>query len=625
MPPKLVENAAPAQQLETGDRKPETAVRVWVIPDCVKANPITGNVQEEPKVDYEGEPAGSYRQSNPVWNAEKKQVTLNAIRGEWVAFQIVCENAVKEDTEWNIKAESLKAPAGTAIPDFRLSRLWYQKTGKGKRGWYADPMIPLNGPFTLPTDNGVPEQTNQAIYVECFIPPAIPPNAYPTTFTVSNNKGVSQTLQIVVNVAAPVMPEAAHFVWSMNAYSSPGEEFGAADSAPFLESERHFYAIAHEHRTTLAVLHYSHGGTYQADAAPPVSGSGKDLKLDFAKWDKRFGPLFDGSAFKGTMREKTPLDHFYLTLAEHYPTKMTDYKWNNVSWEDHWKEAGSIEEGFSEQYKQQWMAAATQYMSHIKENGWKTQFQVYLNDKYYYKQYKPGQKQGGVCFWLLDEPQHIDDFSALAYFGRMLKQAQNGDRSSLLFRVDVSRPQWGRDLLDRVVDLNVSGGFAQFRPWLEDWRERYGQRVWTYGGAPSSTQSALGIEAQALDLYSRGVDGFVPWLVLGNEGNWNKFEDTCVYYPGKHLGITGACASLRLKAYRRGEQDVEYVWLLADKLKLLDGDPNRRQIGALIGSAIHAKKTIGLLDAQGAVTESLSGVRYEDFERLRQAIVEKLK
>jgi hypothetical protein len=303
------------------------------------------------------------------------------------------------------------------------------------------------------------------------------------------------------------------------------------------------------------------------------------------------------------------------------------YKWNDATWEEHWKVAGPVDEGFSRQYREQWVAVMRDFIHHVAERGWRTSFQVYLNDKYFYKQYDPKRKRRGegTSFWLLDEPQHIDDFSALAFFGRLIREAQQGDRTRVVFRADVSRPQWGRDLLDRLLDLNVSGGFAGFRPWLEDWRERRGQAVWTYGGAPPSTDSALGIESQALDLYARGVDGFVPWLTLGDERNWTAFEDTCVFYTGKPMGINGACASLRLKAYRRGEQDVEYVRLLAERLGLLAGDPDRRQVAALLAGAIGGTKKLGRLDAQGAVTESIHGLAVDDFVRLRRAVAARLR
>ena len=116
----------------------------------------------------------------------------------------------------------------------------------------------------------------------------------------------------------------------------------------------------------------------------------------------------------------------------------------------------------------------------------------------------------------------------------------------------------------------------------------------------------------------------MPWLTLGNDGNWTKFEDTCVFYSGKPMGLPGACASLRLKAYRRGQQDVEYVRLLAEQRGLLAKDPNRRTVSAMLAGTLNARRTLGTLDSQGAVTETLSAVPVVDFDRLRHAIATQL-
>ncbi len=604
---------------------------VWVVPDCAKVNPITNNVYEESADAYAKDPAGTWSQANAAWSGATKTVSLHSLRGEWAAFQLVCQNK-KDGTAWTVKPGDLKGPDGGVIPaaSVRLSLLWYQKAGKDEKGWYPDPLLPLKAgdAFTIPNEkNAVPGQKNQTVYVDFFVPKDAKPGTYSGTISVQAANADPVELPISLAVGNAVIPDEAHFVWSMNAYSSPGNEFGKEDSAEFLQAERSFYTVAHEHRTNLAILHYGHSAHFEAGTHWPLAGKGKDMKvISWEAWDKRFGPLFDGSAFKDTPRAGVGVDHFYLPLAEHYPTPMTDYKWNDAKWEEHWKVAGPIDEGFSQDYKDQWTAVAREFDQHVKEKGWKTKFQIYLNDKYYYKQYKPKTGAGkGVSFWLLDEPNHIDDYHALAFFSKLLRAAQNGDRSRVLFRADISRPESGRDTLDGLIDVNVSGGFGGYRSWLEDWRERYHQDIWTYGGAERTTSSALDACARALDLYTSGVSGFVPWLTLGNSGNWTKYEDTCVIYSGKQFGITGACPSLRLKAYRRAEQDVEYLYLLAEKRNLLKDDPARRQLEQLAESAVKVTRTFGKLDAEGAVTESFSGLRIDDFERLRKAITAELK
>lgn len=602
---------------------------VWAVPDLVQVNPLTGTVLEEPGTDYKGARAGTWSQANPTWSGATRTVAVSVPRGAWAAFQVVCETAQPEST-WRVTPSALSGPGSATIPAsaLRLSRLWYQQVDGA---WHADPMLPLAAgtEFRIPdAKNAIAGQRNQAVYVECFVPSDAVVGDYRGTLTVDNGGGSSFALNVVVNVAAPVIPRTTTFVWSMNSYGSPGAEFGKADSAEFLTAERDFYALAHDHRTNLAVLGYSHAADFQPGVAWPLTGEGKSMRVaDWSAWDKRYGPLFDGSAFANTTRPGLGLDHFYLPIMESYPTPMAQgYKWNDVRWEDHWHIAGPVQEGFSQQYRDQWVAVMRDLIKHLEEKKWATSFQVYLNDKYFYKQYDRKRKKHGrgVSFWLLDEPQHFDDFLALSFLGQLIREGQ-GDNRRVQHRVDVSRPQWGRDTLDRVVDLNVTGGFNEFRPWLEEWRERHQQRIWTYGGAPTSSRSALGIVAQGIDLYARGVDGFVPWLTLGSAKNWTTFEDTCVYYTGKPHGITGACASLRLKAYRRAEEEISLLRMVAEREGLLAGDPNRLRVAALVGDALAAKRTRALLDAQGAVSDVLGGVTVERLEGMRRALIVRTK
>ncbi len=614
-----------------GGAPPANAVgAVWAVPDLVQVDPLTGTVREEPGVTVPSSVrSGTWSQANPAWSGADRTITVRAPRGAWAAFQVVCD-AATADGAWRVTPGDLRGPAGAVIPAaaVRLSRLWYQQV---EGAWHPDPLVPLAAGevFRIPdTRNAVTGQRTQTVYVECFVPGAIATGDYRGTLAVDNGGAAPLVLTMALTVTAPVIPPTTSFTWSMNSYGSPGAEFGRAGSAEFLTAERAFYALAHDHRTTLAVLGYSHAADFQDGVAWPLSGAGKTMRVaDWAGWDQRYGPLFDGSAFAGTTRPGVGLDHFYLPFMESWPTPMQEgYRWNELRWEDHWRLAGAVQDGFSQQYREQWVAVMRDLIAHLKSKPWATSFQVYLNDKYFYKQYdrKRGKHGRGTSFWLLDEPQHMDDFLALGFLGGLIREAQGDDRR-VIHRVDVSRPQWGRDVLDRVVDLNVTGAFNDFRPWLEEWRERHQQRVWSYGGAPTSARSALAIVAQGLDLYTRGVDGFVPWLTLGDAGNWTRFEDTCVFYSGKPLGLTGACASLRLKAYRRAEEDISLLRLVAERERLLVDDPNRRRLAVLMGEVLGTTRIRGTLDAQGAVTETLGGVSVERMEGVRRALMERAR
>jgi len=60
-----------------------------------------------------------------------------------------------------------------------------------------------------------------------------------------------------------------------------------------------------------------------------------------------------------------------------------------------------------------------------------------------------------------------------------------------------------------------------------------------------------------------GGDGIVPWNTVVGSQAWDRAEPLTVFYPGTKFGRNEPFASLRLKAYRRGQQDVEYLALLA--------------------------------------------------------------
>src|SRR5207253_1978189 len=126
---------------------------------------------------------------------------------------------------------------------------------------------------------------------------------------------------------------------------------------------------------------------------------------------------------------------------------------------EHALKAPPVEEAFDPQFKEEFQAVVKQFARHFREKGWSgTQFQFYLNNKYYYKDPKEGGR--GSSWWLLDEPMHRDDWMALRFFGQMFKSTVREALGSpaprdpqLQFRADVSRPQWQRDWLNGLVDL----------------------------------------------------------------------------------------------------------------------------------------------------------------------------
>src|SRR5439155_135500 len=101
--------------------------------------------------------------------------------------------------------------------------------------------------------------------------------------------------------------------------------------------------------------------------------------------------------------------------------------------------SGPIEEGFPPDYQERFSTVARQFAEHIRERNWKqTKYQIFFNDKYYYKDPARSPGTNGVSWWLLDEPNHHDDYPALSFFGWLGKRAPNPWRCSTWARSLVS-------------------------------------------------------------------------------------------------------------------------------------------------------------------------------------------
>jgi hypothetical protein len=190
-------------------------------------------------------------------------------------------------------------------------------------------------------------------------------------------------------------------------------------------------------------------------------------------------------------------------------------------------------------------------------------YMVYFNNKYYWK--RPQQGGRGVSWWLLDEPNHRDDVRAISFLGWLARRGldQHPD-VPIVLRTDISRIDWIRDLLAGQIDLNcVSSRFYEKNRYLTDDRHRFGKHVWNYASTNHPRDSNVAMRAWCWKAWLHGGDGILPWLAVSGQGVWDRAEQLTVFYPGNKFGRNEPFASLRLKAYRRGQQDIEYLMLLA--------------------------------------------------------------
>ena len=104
----------------------------------------------------------------------------------------------------------------------------------------------------------------------------------------------------------------------------------------------------------------------------------------------------------------------------------------------------------------------------------------------------------------------------------------------MVFRADISRPQWRRDSLDGLLDYHVVGGAMRTYPRLVFDRKRaLGEIVLEYGSTNPVEGSNLQPVGWCLDAWSLGADGVIPWQTVGNADSWERADELSLFYPGR--------------------------------------------------------------------------------------------
>ncbi len=587
------------------------AVEVAVLDELDKVNPVTGElIPNEPE---------SYLAVNHLWNAAPPLVTLQAARNEFVAFQVLVRGDLSGAT---IQAELTFDGAVAKGINVEFGRYQFVTS---RRGPLPDPIVPLG----YPRPSQAPGVKNQSLHVELYIPHDLPAGKHSGTLTLAlGSGGRRSTLRVPVTLEVWnfTLPDHLSFLPEMNCYGLP-------------ENERDYYRLAHRHRTVLNRLPYNQNGRMQDGCAPRWDS--RRLTLDWPAWDRRFGPLLDGSAFADLPRRRVPVECFYLPLFENWPSPM-EGNYNGDYWADR---------AFPDSYRRAFVTAARDIAAHVAAKGWtETLFQGFLNNK---NNFKARGWSRGSSPWLLDEPANFQDYWALRYFARAFHEginqaARDGTESRptavpprssasspaaaaprFVFRADDSRPQWRRDSVDGLLDYHVVGSAMRNYPDLVAERKRaFGEIVLEYGSTNPVEGSNLQPVGWCLDVWALGADGVIPWQTVGTSESWDRADELALFYRAWAKAAQRAesaalpIPSIRLKAYRRGQQDVEYLVLWSS----LHKEP-RWAVGSQVRAALKlagTRQATGTTDAEDAGRIDYARLHSRDVWALRSAIGEAL-
>ena len=473
-----------------------------------------------------------YKGGNHLWSAEKKLIRLQAARNEFIGFVVNLEGKSPSVT---LKLDLAETGAKT-----KVYRLDYVKSGDAV---VPDAAVPLAGPLAIPF-KGDPEavdQTNACVLCEVYVPHEAKAGVVKGLLAITS---AGQNLQIPVELTIWdfTLPDKLSFVPEMNAYGTVG-----ADAQGLA-----YYRLAHEHRTVINRLPYKWNG--DANLAPTWNGQ----TFDWTEWDKQYAPILSGTAFANMPRKGEPVDVFYLPFCESWPVPI----WDNYT-KSYWPE-----DAFTEQYREGMKRSYGEFIKHLKERKWTgPEYQFFLNNKVYFKAYPNVGWKGSSAPWIFDEPRETQDFWALRWYGILFHQAVDPVKGDVKawYRCDISRSDYGRNMMWDMMDVVYFGGDNEQKA-----RQKHDEQNLSvptyfceYGGANDPGSSNIAPVTWCILAWSRGAIGVLPWQTIGEKASdWNNGEPTCVFYPPKD--DSGPVASVRLKAFRQGQQDVEYLTLLGD-------------------------------------------------------------
>jgi hypothetical protein len=592
----------------------------------------------EDKYDAAGKPVGDlppdYQARNEVFDG--RTIRLAAARGEVVGFQALIK-AVPGREQASSRAEprapSTAGQAGRATPDPAPScspfpvpgsrlvsvacdlpglrvdafRAVYVQGEGGRR--IPDPLVPLapTEEIALSADEATP------VCVDVYVPFDFREREVRGALKLSDGR----TLPIHLAVRPFALPREASFACEMNGYGLPDK------TSQFYRLQE----IAYDHRVHANILAYGHSSTAPGSRksnvdmvmdGPAGDGSRRmdekrfnDIAAGAARgyWDdfvKVFGPYLSGAYFKDAWRGPVVPPGFYLVFHESWPLKVREF----TSGDPDAYEAFKAKPAYAETF----VAVLRDFLDVARREGWtRTGFQVYLNNK-------GALGDPNKAPWILDEPTSYWDYRALQFYDDLVHRAQaGGAETALRYRIDISRPEFDRGQLRGTgggLWVVSTSAFHNYHRLIADRMERDGLRVWIYGSTNKVEETNRTVQAWVLDAWRGGARGVVPWQTVNKDGSaMTKADQLGLFiFTKDDQGRPVIRHSMRLAAYRRAEQDVEYLELFRRK-----GDSTPRDMELLLDHYVNLRGTVNVAYAEDAGTPRYARVAPEGLRGLREA------
>ncbi len=482
-------------------------------------------------------------------------VHLFAARNETVAFQIL----LRPDTYLKITNAVFRWKSGTLTPVqlFLESYLYAPKSPKASvtlpPGMYPDPLVPFRNPYGAPKPVALPftlkPKQTRGIWVDVFVPEEALPGDATGTLQLLNGKQVELTLNLSLHVWNFALPRSVRLHAWIPLY---WERLAAAENldpkSMFLPQNwpvvLRYYQMAHQHGFVTQIAN----GVDQPDVEWNEK-TGALLSIDWQAYDRCFGPILTGQAF----RDKTPPNLWKIGGWLWWGLREGDRPYFGGDYHTH--------AHLTAAYRRALRTYTRLFADHFKKKGWTTP----------------------ELFWyLIDEPD-FKSFPQLKSIIRELTEAIHSGNPRVKHLVTIS-PGLNPDMIG-AVDIWATTASTYWVPAMQA-RQKVGEETWFYQehppfvGGRSLAQNGLSLRTWAWIARRYDVDGIFLWVgdfwpqdVYTNAKNWNEdyISNGIIFYPGRQLpqigfpAIPGPVSSIRMKEWRRGMEDYAYFQLAGTK------------------------------------------------------------
>jgi hypothetical protein len=527
--------------------------RIWAVDDGekVRKDDLQHPLAESPQ--------------NEVWDGSK--IALFGARNEIIAFQLILQAGDSGARQVNVKCTELSqgayqipgSDAGSADPfDYRGKSielftehyLFIKERSQGDTswteasqpaeyylGWVPDALIPFAAPPGLggaPFD--IPARSNQGVWVDIYIPRDAPQGILTGEALVSAAGGLTHRIPIELQVYPFALSDETHFhnMFAIEPTDIARRHGVEVDSDEYYEIETRYHQMAHRHRLDLvqAVRNLSQIRRYH------------NRYLTGALYQRKYGYEGPGEGVGNRM--------FSIGLYGALPMEYggSPQNWSKDSW---WAGSDAWATWFAENAPE---VSIHKYLSPDEPRS-ESELRA-IKAQADWSHNNPGIGSTIPTFvthWIdSDYKGYVDIWSTSAnhamsgtYPGTIASSVQSELEAGSRWGVyNGYRPATGSPLIDTdAVDFRVI-------PWI-GWKyklDHYFYWMTTYWTDYTKGSKAWNLFANPMTMYG-----------TGNGAGTLFYPGQDFLYVEEDRGLPGPIASIRMKNWRRGMQDYEYLWL----------------------------------------------------------------